>query len=98
MSIEDETRRRHKLDNFPKDRATLSVIRSLGSLSFDMMVAVQRANGCTVRRDYDQSRFQDTCLSPQQLHRDIGEITPELRNQINTKVAEWREEGKAEID
>jgi DNA helicase TIP49 (TBP-interacting protein) len=28
---------------------------------------------------------------------DIGEIKPELRDQINTKVAEWREEGKAEI-
>ena len=26
-----------------------------------------------------------------------GEIKPELRDQINTKVAEWREEGKAEI-
>ncbi len=28
---------------------------------------------------------------------DTGEIKPELRAQINTKVAEWREEGKAEI-
>ncbi|KAK0433538.1 TIP49 C-terminus-domain-containing protein [Armillaria borealis] len=28
---------------------------------------------------------------------DTGEIKPELRNQINTKVMEWREEGKAEI-
>ncbi|OBZ68415.1 RuvB-like helicase 2 [Grifola frondosa] len=28
---------------------------------------------------------------------DTGEIKPELRNQINVKVAEWREEGKAEI-
>ncbi|KAK0224596.1 TIP49 C-terminus-domain-containing protein [Armillaria nabsnona] len=28
---------------------------------------------------------------------DTGGIKPELRNQINTKVAEWREEGKAEI-
>ena len=28
---------------------------------------------------------------------DTGEIKPELRNQINTKVAEWREEGKAEV-
>ena len=28
---------------------------------------------------------------------DTGEIKPELRNQINQKVAEWREEGKAEI-
>jgi len=28
---------------------------------------------------------------------DIGEIKPEIRDQINTKVAEWREEGKAEI-
>jgi RuvB-like protein 2 len=28
---------------------------------------------------------------------DTGEIKPELRSQINTKVAEWREEGKAEI-
>ncbi|KAF9048262.1 TIP49-domain-containing protein [Hymenopellis radicata] len=28
---------------------------------------------------------------------DTGEIKPELRQQINTKVAEWREEGKAEI-
>ncbi|KAI1790971.1 TIP49-domain-containing protein [Ganoderma leucocontextum] len=28
---------------------------------------------------------------------DTGEIKPELRNQINSKVAEWREEGKAEI-
>ena len=26
-----------------------------------------------------------------------GEIKPELRSQINTKVFEWREEGKAEI-
>lgn len=28
---------------------------------------------------------------------DTGEIKPELRKQIDTKVAEWREEGKAEI-
>jgi len=28
---------------------------------------------------------------------DTGEIKPELRAQINTKVSEWREEGKAEI-
>lgn len=28
---------------------------------------------------------------------DTGEIKPEIREQINTKVAEWREEGKAEI-
>jgi len=28
---------------------------------------------------------------------DTGEIKPDLRNQIDTKVAEWREEGKAEI-
>lgn len=28
---------------------------------------------------------------------DTGEIKPELRDQINSKVAEWREEGKAEI-
>ncbi|KAJ8958534.1 hypothetical protein NQ318_002329 [Aromia moschata] len=29
--------------------------------------------------------------------RDTGEIKPEVREQINGKVAEWREEGKAEI-
>lgn len=28
---------------------------------------------------------------------DTGEIKAEVRDQINTKVAEWREEGKAEI-
>lgn len=28
---------------------------------------------------------------------DTGEIKPELREQINGKVSEWREEGKAEI-
>lgn len=28
---------------------------------------------------------------------DVGEIKPEVREQINQKVAEWREEGKAEI-
>ncbi|KAG8759871.1 RuvB-like protein 2, partial [Ceratobasidium sp. 423] len=28
---------------------------------------------------------------------DTGEIKPELRDQINAKVAEWREEGKADI-
>lgn len=28
---------------------------------------------------------------------DTGEIKPELREQINAKVSEWREEGKAEI-
>lgn len=28
---------------------------------------------------------------------DIGEIKPEVRDQINVKVSEWREEGKAEI-
>jgi RuvB-like protein 2 len=28
---------------------------------------------------------------------DTGEIRSEVRNQINTKVAEWKEEGKAEI-
>ncbi|PBL00189.1 TIP49-domain-containing protein [Armillaria gallica] len=29
--------------------------------------------------------------------RDTGEIKPEVRNQINAKVAKWREEGKVEI-
>ena len=28
---------------------------------------------------------------------DTGEIKMEVREQINSKVAEWREEGKAEI-
>merc|ERR1712080_14442 len=28
---------------------------------------------------------------------DTGEIKPEVRDQINTKVSDWREEGKAEI-
>ena len=28
---------------------------------------------------------------------DTGEIRPEVREQIDTKVAEWREEGKADI-
>ena len=28
---------------------------------------------------------------------DTGEIKPEVRDQINSKVSEWREEGKAEI-
>lgn len=28
---------------------------------------------------------------------DTGEIKPEVREQINAKVAEWREEGKAEF-
>lgn len=28
---------------------------------------------------------------------ETGEIKPELRDQINSKVADWREEGKAEI-
>jgi len=28
---------------------------------------------------------------------DTGEIKSEVREQINAKVAEWREEGKAEI-
>jgi RuvB-like protein 2 len=31
------------------------------------------------------------------LQGDTGEIKSEVREQINTKVAEWREEGKAEI-
>ncbi|KAM3205883.1 hypothetical protein P3L10_029293 [Capsicum annuum] len=29
---------------------------------------------------------------------DTGEIRAEVREQIDTKVAEWREEGKAEIE
>ena len=28
---------------------------------------------------------------------DTGEIKPEVREQIDTKVAEWREEGKATV-
>jgi RuvB-like protein 2 len=28
---------------------------------------------------------------------DTGEIKPEVREQINAKVAEWREEGKADV-
>ena len=28
---------------------------------------------------------------------DTGEIKPEVRDQINSKVSDWREEGKAEI-
>ena len=36
MFIGDETSGRHKRDNFPKDRAILSLL--LGGLSLDMMV------------------------------------------------------------
>ena len=35
--------------------------------------------------------------APPPLTGDTGEIKSEVRDQINTKVAEWREEGKAEI-
>lgn len=38
-------------------------------------------------------RFISECLESG----DTGEIKPEVRDQINNKVAEWREEGKAEI-
>ena len=47
MFIDDETGGRHKLDNPPKDRATLSTIRPLGGLSFDMVVK-RGCSGCTV--------------------------------------------------
>lgn len=36
-------------------------------------------------------------LMPLSLAGDTGEIKSEVREQINAKVAEWREEGKAEI-
>jgi RuvB-like protein 2 len=39
-------------------------------------------------------KFPDASLSPAG---DTGEIKSEVREQINAKVAEWREEGKAEI-
>ena len=28
---------------------------------------------------------------------DTGEIKPEIRDQINQKISQWREEGKAEL-
>ena len=28
---------------------------------------------------------------------DTGEIKPEVRDQINQKISQWREEGKAEL-
>jgi RuvB-like protein 2 len=40
---------------------------------------------------------QDGLLMFCALSGDTGEIKPELREQINGKVSEWREEGKAEI-
>lgn len=47
------------------------------------------------------SSFQHTCTQLQGFlalfSGDTGEIRPEVREQIDTKVAEWREEGKAEI-
>lgn len=39
----------------------------------------------------------DTPPSTPSLAGDTGEIKSEVREQINAKVAEWREEGKAEI-
>ena len=48
MFIGDETPGRHKRDNFPKDRAILSlVLPSLDGLSLDMMVRVKEC--CTQR-------------------------------------------------
>ena len=42
MFIDDETAGRNKRDNFPKDRAILSlVLPSLDGLSLDMMVTSQ---------------------------------------------------------
>ena len=37
------------------------------------------------------------CMPSLPLLGDTGEIKSEVREQINTKVAEWREEGKADI-
>ena len=47
MFIEDETGGGQKLDNFPKDRATLSMIRPLAGLSLGMMVQVQERVVCS---------------------------------------------------
>eukprot|EP00982_Pelagococcus_subviridis_P013191 31229-Pelagococcus_subviridis.AAC.3 len=55
--------------------------------------------------DVINSRTQDVRLTDRFTHAgflalfagDTGEIRPEVREQIDAKVAEWREEGKAEI-
>lgn len=39
----------------------------------------------------------DALCRPSSRQGDTGEIKPEVREQIDQKVAEWREEGKAEI-
>ncbi|KAH0504739.1 RuvB-like 2 [Microtus ochrogaster] len=52
----------------------------------------------TRARDYDAMGSQPLApLMPLSLAGDTGEIKSEVREQINAKVAEWREEGKAEI-
>lgn len=39
----------------------------------------------------------DSCFLSFLIPGDTGEIKSEVREQINAKVAEWREEGKAEV-
>ncbi|NXQ18408.1 RUVB2 protein, partial [Peucedramus taeniatus] len=47
---------------------------------------------------FGYSQTPELLLTPQTPNAgDTGEIKPEVREQINAKVAEWREEGKAEV-
>ncbi|KAH6911122.1 DNA helicase [Coprinopsis sp. MPI-PUGE-AT-0042] len=75
----------------------METIYDLGTKLIDALTKEKVPSGATSfarSRDYDAmgaDRFLALFAG------DTGEIKPELRNQINTKVAEWREEGKAEV-
>ncbi|PHT52573.1 RuvB-like 2 [Capsicum baccatum] len=47
--------------------------------------------------DHSTDVWREKAISDAILYCDTGEIRAEVREQIDTKVAEWREEGKAEI-
>lgn len=68
-------------------RCTRSMSSTRGLRASLRCLLVRRSFSCACVAVLMQSDFQG----------DTGEIKSELRDQINTKVSDWREEGKAEI-
>ncbi|KAK7315962.1 hypothetical protein VNO77_34546 [Canavalia gladiata] len=80
------------------------MIEALGKekVSSGDVIAIDKASGKITKLGRSFSRWRDfDAMGPQGFLAlftgDTSEIRAEVREQIDTKVAEWREEGKAEI-
>ncbi|KRX40770.1 RuvB-like 2, partial [Trichinella murrelli] len=64
------------------------------------IIQIDRASNKLTKLGFSMTRAHDyTAMGPQTklLSCDTGEISREVREQINSKISEWKEEGKAEI-